>query len=220
MKLRNLKLHDLQADEICTFTGKKEQNCTFEQKHNDHHVGDTWPFLVTDGESKLVPCFVVSPDRGLGAAQQLITDLASRLCGRPQISTDGLRSYIWEVEQAFGSEANYGMVIKSYGEPEGQLELIGARPKSISGRPEFAHISTSYAERNNLNCRMFLRRLTRLTNTFSKRIENLTAALCLYFAHYNFVRIHGTLRIALAMAAGATDHLWTSEELLNSGLRP
>jgi len=146
-----------------------------------------------------------------------MTDLASRLSARPQISTDGLRSYIWGVEQAFGADCDYGMLIKSYGEIEGQLELIGARPKAISGRPELEHISTSYAERNNLNCRMFLRRLTRLTNGFSKRVENLFAALCLYFAHYNFVRIHGSVRMTPAMAANVTDHLWTIEEMLNAG---
>lgn len=219
-RLTNLRSRYWQADELWCFTGKKEVNCTFEEKNNGHHVGDTWIFLVTDAESKLVPCFVVSPDRGLPAAQQLMTDLASRLAIRPQISTDGLRSYIWGVEQAFGSEAHYGMLIKSYAEQDGRLELSGARPKSISGRPEFAHISTSYAERNNLNCRTFLRRLTRLTNAFSKKVENLERALWLYFAHYNFVRVHGTLRMTPAMAAGVTNHLWTTEELLNSGLRP
>ncbi len=136
---------------------------------------------------------------------------------RPQITTDGLRAYIWGAEQAFGSEVDYGMLIKSYAERDGALELIGALPKPISGRPDPRHISTSYAERNNLNCRTFLRRLTRLTNAFSKRVENLIAALWLYFAHYNFVRIHGSLRITPAMAAGATDHVWTIEELLNAG---
>lgn len=216
-KLRNLRLRYLQADELHCFVGKREQNCTFEDKNNGHHVGETWVFLVTDAESKLVPTFVVSKDRGLGSARQLMTDLASRLSNRPQISTDGLRSYIWGVETAFGSEADYGMIIKSYGERDGQLELIGARAKAISGRPAMAHISTSYAERNNLNCRTFLRRLTRLTNGFSKRVENLFAALCLYFCHYNFVRIHGSLRITPAMAANVTDHLWTTEEMLNAG---
>jgi transposase-like protein len=216
-KLRKLNLRYLQADEMHCFVAKREQNCTFEEKHNIHHVGETWVFLVTDAESKLVPSFVVSKDRGLGAAQQLMADLSSRLSNRPQISSDGLRSYIWGVERAFGSEVDYGMAIKSYGEIDGQLELTGARPKPISGNPELRHISTSYAERNNLNCRMFMRRLTRLTNAFSKRIENLYAALCVYFCHYNFVRIHGSLRVTPAMAAGATDHLWTIEEMLNVG---
>ena len=217
-KLRNLRLRYLEADELWCFTGKKEQNCTFEEKHNGHHVGDTWVFLVTDVETKLVPTFVVSPDRGLPAAQRLMTDLADRLASRPQITTDGLRSYIWGVERAFGADADYGMLIKSYAEEDGRMVLTGARPKPISGRPDPWHISTSYAERNNLNCRTFLRRLTRLTNAFSKRIENLIAALWLYFAHYNFVRVHGTLRVTPAMAAGVTDHIWTIEEILTSGV--
>lgn len=216
-RLRRLRLRYLQADEIWTFTGKKEQNCTFEEKNNGHHVGDTWIFLVTDAASKLVPSFIVSPDRGLPAAQRLMTDLASRLAMRPQISTDGLRSYIWGIERAFGSDVDYGMLIKNYAERDGNLELAGALPKPVSGNPELAHISTSYAERNNLNCRMFLRRLTRLTNGFSKRVENLAAALWLYFCHYNFVRIHGSLRMTPAMAAGVTDNLWTIGEMLNAG---
>ncbi len=137
--------------------------------------------------------------------------------GQPKISTDGLRSYIWGVEQAFGADADYGMLIKSYAERDGVLELVGALPRPISGNPDLEHISTSYAERNNLNCRTFLRRLTRLTNAFSKRVENLAAALWLYFCHYNFVRIHGSLRMTPAMAAGVTDHLWTIEEMLNVG---
>jgi hypothetical protein len=216
-KLRNLRLRYLEADELWCFTGKKEQNCTVEEKNNGHHVGDTWVFLVTDAETKLVPTFVVSPDRGLPAAQRLMTDLAERLTSRPQITTDGLRSYIWGVERAFGDGADYGVLIKSYAEEDGRLVLTGARPKTISGRPDPWHISTSYAERNNLNCRTFLRRLTRLTNAFSKRLENLVAALWLYFAHYDFVRVHGTLRVTPAMAAGVTDHVWEIGELLHAG---
>ncbi len=219
-RIRNLRSRYLQADELWCFTGKKEQNCAFDEKNNGHHVGDTWVFLVTDVESKLVPSFVVSADRGLPAAERLMTDLASRLSIRPQITSDGLRSYICGVERAFGADVDYGMLIKSYAERDGRLELTAAQPRPISGRPELSQISTSYAERNNLNCRTFLHRLTRLTNAFSKKVENLERALWLYFAHYNFVRVHGTLRTSPAMAAGVTDHLWTTEELLNSGLRP
>ena len=144
-------------------------------------------------------------------------DVASRLASRPQITTDGLRAYIWGVERAFGAGVDYGMLIKSYTKREERLELTGALPRPISGNPDIRYISTSYAERNNLNCRTFLRRLTRLSNGFSKRVENLVAALWLYFAHYNFDRIHETLRVTPAMAAGVTDHLWTVEELLNAG---
>jgi hypothetical protein len=216
-KLYNLRLRYLQADELHCFVGKREQHCTIEEKNNGNHVGDTWVFLVTDAETKLVPSFLVSIHRGLGPAEQLMVDLASRLSNRPQISTDGLRSYVWGVERAFGDDVDYGMIIKNYAYRDGQLELSGARPKAISGRPKFQHISTSYAERNNLNCRTFLRRLTRLTNGFSKRLDNLYAALCVYFCHYNFVRIHGTLKATPAMAANATDHAWTIEEMLNAG---
>ena len=216
-RITNLRSRYYQADELWCFSGKKEQNCTFEEKNNGHHVGDTWVFLVTDAGNKLVPSFVVSGDRGLPAAKQLMTDLASRLAVRPHLSTDGLRSYVWGVEQAFGMDCDYGMLIKSYAERDGRLELTGALPRPISGRPEIENISTSYAERNNLNCRTFLRRLTRLTNAFTKRVENLTAALWLYFCHYNFVRVHGSLRVTPAMAAGVTDHLWTTEEMLNAG---
>jgi transposase-like protein len=217
-KLRNLRSRYLQADELHCFCGKKEQHCSFHEKHNGHHVGDTWIFLVTDAGSKLVPSFVVSPDRGLPAARQLMEDFASRLGLRPQISTDGLRSYIWGIEQAFGADVDYGMLIKSYKEENGFLVLAGALPRPISGNPELEHISTSYAERNNLNCRTFLRRLTRLTNAFSKRAENLIAALWLYLCHYNFVRVHGSLRMTLAMAAGVADHLWNTEEMLNTAV--
>jgi transposase-like protein len=217
LKLKSLHLRYLQADELWGFCGKKEQNCTVEEKNNGRHVGDTWIFFVTDAESKLVPCFVVSPDRGLGAAQQLMTDLASRLAMRPQITTDGLRSYIWGVERAFGADVDYGMLVKSYAEEDGQLKLVGARPKPISGRPDPWHISTSYAERNNLNCRLFQRRLTRLTNGFSRRVENLEAALWVYFCYWNFVRVHHSLRVTPAMEAHVTDHIWNIEEMLHAG---
>jgi len=215
-RLRNLSLRYLQADELWCFVGKKEQNVMPEERNNGHRVGDTWVWLITDAESKLVPSFVVG-DRDIACAQRLMTDVASRLSNCPQITTDGLRAYLWGIETAFGSGVHYGQLIKSYAEREGRLELVGAQPRPISGRPKREHISTSYAERNNLNCRTFLRRLTRLTLGFSKRVENLVAALWLYFAHYNFVRIHGSLRMTPAMAAGVTDHIWTIEELLNMG---
>ena len=118
---------------------------------------------------------------------------------------------------AFGCDVDYGMLIKHYDEREGRLDLAGATPRPIMGRPKLEHISTSYAERKNLNCRLFCRRLTRLTNAVSRRIENLEAALWIYFAHYDFVKIHTSLRVTPAMALNATDHLWTIEELLNGG---
>jgi hypothetical protein len=215
-RLRNLSLKYLQADELWCFVGKKEQNVMPWERNNGHRLGDTWIFLITDGESKLVPSFVVG-GRDLHSAETLMVDVASRLSNRPQITSDGLRAYIWGVEKAFGASVDYGMLIKSYAEVEGRLELTGALPRPISGSPDPRHISASYAERNNLNRRLFLRRLTRLTNAFSRRVENLIAALWLYFAQYNFVRIHNTLRVTPAMEAGVTDHVWTTEELLNAG---
>lgn len=214
--LRNLSSRYLQADEIHCFVGVREQNIMPWHRASGQRVGDTWIWLITDAESKLVPCFQVG-DRDTATAERLMTDVASRLAVRPQISTDGLRSYVWGVEAAFGSNVDYGMLIKHYAERDGRLELTGATPKVISGRPKLSMISTSYAERNNLNLRTFLRRLTRLTLGFSKKVENLVAALWLYLAHYNFVRIHGTLRITPAMAAGVSDHVWSIEELLNAG---
>lgn len=215
--LRNLELRYLQADELHCFVGVRQQNIMPWHRESGKHVGDTWVWLITDANSKLVPCFHVG-DRDTAAAQQLMTDVASRLAARPQISTDGLRAYIWGVESAFGSNVDYGQLIKHYAERDGRLELTGATPRAISGRPKRSMISTSYAERNNLNCRTFLRRLTRLTLGFSKKVENLIAALWLYLAHYNFVRIHGTLRVTPAMAANVTDHVWTIDELLRQGM--
>jgi hypothetical protein len=122
------------------------------------------------------------------------------------------------VESAFGSDVDYGMLVKYYSAVDGEIRLTGARPKAITGYSDPGHISTSYAERNNLSCRTFLQRLTRLTIAFSKKLENLVAMLWIYFAHYNFVRIRGSLRITPAMAANVTDHVWTMEELLNTGV--
>jgi len=215
-KLRNLTLNFIQVDELVHHVGKKERNLTDDDKQTGIFMGDAWIFLATDAQTKLVPSFAVGK-RDLGTAERFMCDVASRVANRPQITSDGLRAYIWAVEQAFGSNVDFGQLIKSYSEVDGRLELTGAQPRPIIGRPKLHHISTSYAERNNLNCRLFLRRLTRLTNGFSRRIENLEAALWVYFAHWNFVRQHTTTRVSPAMAANATDHLWTIGELLNAG---
>ena len=215
-KLQNLHLNYIQVDELVGWVGKKEINVTPEDREGPHHVGAAWIFLATDAETKLVPCFEVG-NRDLATAESFMTELAGRLANRPQITSDGLRAYAWAVERAFGSSADFGMLIKHYMEHDGRLELAGALPRPISGNPDPRHISTSYVERNNLNCRLFCRRLTRLTNAFSCRVENLISALWIYFTHYNFVKIHTSLRVTPAMAANATDHLWTIDELLNTG---
>jgi IS1 family transposase len=216
-KLRNLTLNYIQVDELVHHVAKKERNLTDADLESGIFMGDAWIFLATDAETKLVPCFAVGK-RDLPTAERFMTDLASSLTNVPQITSDGLRAYIWAIEQAFGSNVNYGMLIKSYSEVDGKLELTGAQPRPIIGKPKIQHISTSYAERNNLNCRLFCRRLTRLTNAFSRRVENLEAALWIYFAHWNFCRQHTTLRVSPCMEAGVTDHLWTIEELLNAGI--
>ena len=216
-RLRHLSLEYIQADELYTYVGKREINILpTDRRNRGPHIGETWVFLATDGPTKLVPTFAVGP-RDLPTAERFMVDLAGRLAFRPQLSTDGLRAYLWAVERAFGSNVDYGMLIKQYSGEVGSLELSSSLPRTVTGKPDPRHISTSYAERNNLNCRTFTRRLTRLTNGFSKKLDNLISALWLYFAHYNFVRIHGTLRMTPAMAANVTDHLWTIEELLNSG---
>jgi transposase-like protein/IS1 family transposase len=216
-KLQNLHLNYIQVDELVGWVGKKEINVTPEDREGPHHIGAAWIFLATDAETKLVPCFAVG-SRDLATAESFMMDLAGRLSNRPQITSDGLRAYVWAVEQAFGINVDYGMLIKHYEERDGRLELTGAQPRPIMGKPKIEHISTSYAERNNLNCRLFCRRLTRLTNAYSRRIENLISALWIYFAHYNFAKIHTTLRVTPAMAANATDHVWTIEELLSTGM--
>jgi hypothetical protein len=146
-------------------------------------------------------------------------DLAARLANRVQLTSDGLRAYLSAVETAFGGEIDYAMLVKLYGHPYGEEgrysppECLGAEKRPISGNPDEPHISTSYVERQNLTMRMKMRRFTRLTNAFSKKIDNLEHAVALHFMHYNFVRVHQTLRVAPAMRAGVSDHLWTIEEV-------
>ncbi|HKV05262.1 MAG TPA: hypothetical protein VJO53_09175 [Candidatus Acidoferrales bacterium] len=217
LRLNNPRLNYVQVDELWSYVGKKADRVLPQERNNGHHVGDIWMFLATDAGTKLLPCFALG-NRDLTTAERLMSDLAGRLTNRPQISSDGLRAYLWAVERAFGADVDFGMLIKSYAERNGRLELTGARPRPMIGRPKREQISTSFAERNNLNCRLFVRRLTRLTNAFSRRAENLEAALWTYFAHWNFVRQHTTTRVSAAMAANPTDHLWTIEDLLNTGI--
>jgi hypothetical protein len=160
--------------------------------------------------------------RDAGAARDFIDDLAGRLAHRVQLTTDGHKAYLDAVDDAFGCDVDYAMLIKLYGnEPEAEVryspaQCIGSRTEIITGRPEPEHISTSYAERQNLTMRMCMRRFTRLTNAFSKKIENHAAAVALYFMYYNFARIHKTLRCTPAMAAGVTDRLWDSADIVAS----
>jgi IS1 family transposase len=182
--------------------------------------GDVWTWVALCPDTKLVPCWCVGT-RGAATAYALIHDLAERLANRVQLTTDGHRVYLEAVESAFGSEIDYAMLVKLYGtdvEPDSRYsppECIGCRTVVISGRPKLAHVSTSHVERQNLTMRMKMRRFTRLTNAFSKKVENHCAAIALHYMHYNFCRIHQSLRVTPAMEAGITDHVWGIENIVD-----
>jgi IS1 family transposase len=209
----------IQCDEIWSFCYAKQKNVPTD-KLGTFGYGDVWTWTAMDADTKLVPCWLVGR-RDAGCAHALIQDLASRLVHRVQLTTDGNRVYLSAVEDAFGTEIDYAMLVKVYGpEPGGQTRysppvVVGAMPTAITGRPDPAHISTSYVERQNLTMRMQMRRFTRLTNGFSKKIENHAHAVALFYMHYNFARIHQTLRVTPAMEAGLSDHVWSLAEIVN-----
>ena len=216
--LRNLNCRRVQCDEIWSFCYAKEKNVP-EEMRNTPGVGSVWTWVALDPDTKLVPCWFVS-SRDAGAANHFMHDLAGRLAHRVQLTTDGYRVYLNAVEDAFGSEIDYAMLVKLYGEaPEAEkryspAQCLGARKEVVTGFPERKRISTSYVERQNLTMRMSIRRFTRLTNAFSKKIENHEAAIALHYMHYNFARVHQTLRVTPAMEAGITDHIWSLEEIV------
>jgi IS1 family transposase len=215
--LRNLSCKRVQCDEIWQFCYAKQKNVPAD-KAGEFGYGDVWTWVAMDADTKLIPSWIVGR-RDAGCAHALIQDLAGRLAHRVQLTTDGNRVYLQAVEDAFGSEIDYAMLVKVYGaEPGGETRYspavcIGATKQPITGRPDPAHISTSYIERQNLTMRMSMRRFTRLTNAFSKKVENLAAAVCLYAMHYNFGRVHQTLRVTPAMEAGVADHVWSTLEI-------
>lgn len=217
--MHNLKCKTIEMDEIWCFVGKKQRHLSVSD--NDQVLGDQWIWVALDADSKIIPSYIVGK-RTADNAKAFLKDLSDRLDNRVQLTSDPLRSYVDAVEQAFGCNVDYGQIVKTYeAEPLGSgryspPEVIGATKIIISGMPNKSKISTSYVERNNLNIRMSNRRFTRLTNAFSKKLENLKAAVALNFAHYNFVRIHGTLRCTPAMEAGITDHIWTIRDLMES----
>jgi len=217
--MRHLKCKTIEMDELWCFVGKKQRHLMPED--NIEELGDQWIWVALDAESKIIPSYVVGK-RSADNAQVFVKDLASRLDNRVQITSDTLNTYVNAVEDAFGRDVDYGQIVKAYeAEPIGAgryspPKVVGADKIIVSGTPDRSRISTSYVERNNLNIRMSNRRFTRLTNAFSKKLENLRAAVALNFAHYNFVRIHGSLRMTPAMAAGVTDHLWTIRDLMES----
>lgn len=213
---RNLSCRRIQADEIWSFCYAKQKNVP-EDKKGKFGYGDVWTWVAMDAETKLVPSFMVG-NRDAQSAKMFISDLASRLSQRVQLTTDGNKVYLEAVEEAFGCEVDYAMLVKIYQSTQEETryspaKCTGCTCKAIIGNPDFKHISTSYVERQNLTIRMGVRRFTRLTNAFSKKVENHFFHLALHYMYYNFCRIHKTLRITPAMAAGVTDHLWSIEEI-------
>jgi IS1 family transposase len=216
---RNLPCKKIQCDEIWNFCYCKQANVPAD-KQGQFGFGDVWTWAAICADTKLIPSWTVGR-RDAGTAFAFMHDLAGRLRNRVQLTTDGHRVYLNAVESAFGSEIDYAMLVKMYGsdasESEGRYspaECIGTQSTAITGNPNPADISTSYVERQNLTMRMGMRRFTRLTNGFSKKVENLQHAVALHFMHYNFCRIHQTLRVTPAMEAGIADHIWSIEEIV------
>lgn len=215
--VRNLRVRRIQCDEIWNFVGAKAKNASPEKKSEGW--GDTWTWTALAADSKLCVSYLVG-GRDLGWATEFMQDCASRVSGRVQITTDGHRAYLEAVEGAFGTDVDYAQLQKIYGasmEPERQYSparCIGCDMKVVSGNPDPKHVSTSFVERQNLSMRMSIRRFTRLTNAFSKKVENHAAAVALWFMYYNFCRVHQTLRVTPAMEAGLADHVWAIDELV------
>lgn len=215
---RNLTCKRLQVDEIWAFCYAKQKNVAT-AKAAPLEAGDIWTWTAIDADTKLIPSWRVG-GRDVETAQDFMSDLASRLASRVQLTSDGHGPYLQAVEESFGADVDYAMLVKHYGTPEGVIgryspgECIGAEKRRVEGRPDPKHISTSYAERANLTMRMSMRRFTRLTNAFSKKAENHGHMVALHFMAYNFVRIHGTLRCSPAMAAGVTTKLWEISDIV------
>jgi IS1 family transposase len=216
---QNLECKRIQVDEIWGFVGSKAAN-TSPDKKKTGEAGDCWLWVATCADTKLVPSWYVG-DRRKGAAIVFMDDLAARLAGRIQLTSDSHVAYVGAVEEAFGTDVDYGQLVKIFGAVPDSVKgryspaaCLGARKIPVQGRPDPKHISTSYAERNNLNIRMHSRRMTRLTNAFSKKVENHAHAMALHFLYYNFVRVHQTLKVSPAMAAGVSKRLWEMSDVV------
>ncbi|PYX28639.1 MAG: IS1 family transposase [Acidobacteria bacterium] len=216
--VRNLRVRRVQADEIWSFVYGKDKNLTLEQVKSG--LGSVWTWKAIDADTKLVISYTIG-DRGADTAKAFMQDVALRINSRIQLTTDGHRVYADAVEDAFGADIDYAMLVKIYGasndNPESRYSpatCIGCRTGVLAGSPDPDHISTSFVERSNLSMRMGMRRFTRLTNGFSKKLENHGHMVALYFMHYNFCRVHKTLRVTPAMEAGLTDHVWSLEEMI------
>jgi len=219
--LRNLPCKRLQVDEIWSFVYSKAKNVPAERA-GESGVGDVWVFTAIDADTKLMPSFLVG-SRDAGCATEFMQDLAGRLSNRVQLTSDGHRMYLQAVEDAFSGAMDFAQLVKVYGAaPEGPevryspAECLGCQKMAVQGDPDPAHVSTSYVERANLTIRMSVRRFTRLTNAFSKKVENLAAAVAVHFMYYNFVRPHQTLGkgVTPAMAAGVATRRWTIADVI------
>ncbi len=218
-KMRDLSCTRLEMDEIWGFVGKKERNVRLD---DDKIVGSVWTFCAIGADTKLVPAFRVG-QRSAATADAFVADVASRMTSRLQISTDGLRAYESAIEKAFGSDVDYAQIVKVYGNEEisnnrrySTSGVTSAEKHVKIGSPDVDLISTSYVERLNATTRLHMRRLTRLTLAFSKKLENFEAAVGLHFAYYNFVKRHSTLRTTPAIAAGVATAQWSVGELLEA----
>jgi IS1 family transposase len=215
----NLTCKRIQVDEIWSFVGSKHANTSAEKKASGE-AGDCWTWTAIDADTKLMPSWLVS-DRSADSALEFMLDLQGRLSNRVQLTSDGHGAYLRAVEESFGDDIDYAMLVKVYGHTT-QTEqrryspapCLGAIKGAVTGKPDPKHISTSYAERQNLNIRMHTRRFTRLTNAFSKKVENHALSVALFAMYYNFVRIHKTLRVTPAMAAGVTEKLWEIDDVV------
>jgi IS1 family transposase len=217
-KMRNLSCNRLEMDEIWGFVGKKERNV---RKGDGNEVGSVWTWCAIDAETKLVPAFLVG-ERNKATATAFAQDVANRMANRVQLSTDGFNAYAEAIAKSFGTDVDYGQIVKVYGTYEfgerrySSSGVLSAEKKIFTGRPNVDLISTSYVERLNATTRTHMRRLTRLTLAFSKKRENFVAAVGLHFAYYNFVKRHNTLRCTPAMAAGVTGTTWTVGDLVEA----
>ncbi len=216
--VRNVKASRIQCDEIWSFCHAKAKNVAT-AKAAPEGAGDVWTWTAIDADTKLIVSYFVG-DRSGESAMVLMDDLQARLANRVQLTTDGHKAYLEAVEGAFGSDVDFAQLVKMYGHTitapgrYSPAECTGIKKIRREGNPDIDHVSTSYVERQNLTMRMSMRRFTRLTNAFSKKLDNHIHALALYFMFYNFTRIHKTLRVSPAMAAGITDRLWSLEDVI------
>ena len=216
-RVRRVRARYVQLDETWSFVHTKEKRLA---RNDPAEWGDAYTWVALDSQTKLIITYLVGK-RDAECANTFVRDLSDRIAGRCQVTSDGFKPYIAAIEEAWGADVDFAQLIKVYGKPDnagpdwyGPGKVIEAVPAPVSGNPDLRHISTSHVERSNLTVRMHLRRFTRLTNGFSKKLSHLKAAVSLYMAWYNFCRVHQTLRVTPAMEAKIADHIWTLEELL------